>query len=117
LTGHEFENRDLRIGLSAVIEYGGLSFDPISKNALSFLVDELQFAKRFRGEPTFAEGAGEESGTHSLHVARLVIAVADAVLPQALELEGDKKERFIEEVNKFKTDGAIAGLIHDLAGW
>jgi len=110
-TGHEQPNRSIPEGIQNVLSYGELSIDNVAQTALSSLVDELQYANRFRGETTFAQGVGEESGTHSVHVARLVIAVADAVsLKEGNELSGDLGRELIQ----FKQDGAIAGFIHDL---
>jgi hypothetical protein len=110
-TGHEQPNRSIPEGIQNVLSYGELSIDNVAQTALSSLVDELQYANRFRGETTFAQGVGEESGTHSVHVARLVIAVADAVsLKEGNELSGELGRELIQ----FKQDGAIAGFIHDL---
>lgn len=110
-TGHEQPNRSIPEGIQNVLSYGELSIDNLAQTALSSLVDELQYANRFRGETTFAQGVGEESGTHSVHVARLVIAVADAVsLKEGNELSAELGRELIQ----FKQDGAIAGFIHDL---
>ena len=110
-TGHEKSQRSIPDGIDAVLKYGDLSLSDLEKNALKLLVDELQFANRFRGEPTFAQGVGEESGTHSVHVARLVVAVADAMLERAGD---DVTRELAEKVNQFKHDGVIASLDHDL---
>jgi hypothetical protein len=110
-TGHEQPNRSIPEGIRNVLSYGELSIDNVAQTALSSLVDELQYANRFRGETTFAQGVGEESGTHSVHVARLVIAVADAVSSK----EGNELSSELgRELIQFKQDGAIAGFIHDL---
>jgi hypothetical protein len=110
-TGHEQPNRSIPEGIQNVLSYGELSIDNLAQTALSSLVDELQYANRFRGETTFAQGVGEESGTHSVHVARLVIAVADAVSSK----EGNELSAELgRELIQFKQDGAIAGFIHDL---
>jgi hypothetical protein len=109
--GHEQPNRSIPEGIQNILSYGELSINNVAQTALSSLVDELQYANRFRGETTFAQGVGEESGTHSVHVARLVIAVADAVSSKE---ENELSSELGRELIQFKQDGAIAGFIHDL---
>lgn len=111
LTGHEHSVRDVRAGLSRVFDYGDISLSEVANAALASLLDELQIARRFRGEPTFAEGVGEESATHSLHVNRLLVAVANRVL----EREGSYMNHESRiELERFKEKGVIAGSNHDI---
>ncbi len=108
-TGHEHPTRDIRRGLEVVLEYADLELHRHEKVALGALLDELQFANRFRGEPTFAEGAGEEAGTHSLHVARMMVAVADAA-SQRLSVEGSSEQ----VPREFVRDAIVASCLHDM---
>ena len=108
-TGHEHPTRDIRRGLEVVLEYADLELHRHEKVALGALLHELQFANRFRGEPTFAEGAGEEAGTHSLHVARMMVAVADAA-SQRLINEGSS----VMVPREFVRDAIVASCLHDM---
>lgn len=109
VTGHEKPGRDIRRGLEVVLEYADLKLDTRQKNALSALLDELQYARRFRGEPTFADGVGEESGTHSLQVARMIVAVTEAA---SARLEGRASRELVPQ--EFVRDGIVASCIHDM---
>lgn len=109
VTGHEQPDRDIGRGLEVVLEYADLELSARQKTALSALIQELQYASRFRGEPAFADGVGEESGTHSLQVGRMIVAITEAA---AGRLEGRGSRELVPR--EFVRDGIVASCIHDL---
>lgn len=113
LTGHEIqdEQRNIPKALDQVLSLGDIKLDQLSSASIQLMLDELQFAKRFRGEPTFAEGVGEESATHSLQTMLLGICL----LNSAIAYGGDAfSELCKDELTRIRTDLVVSLAVHDM---
>lgn len=98
LTGHEFPERDHKLGLELVLAETGLTLLDEEKEALGLMLTSLSRHPRFTGNRFMSPETGEDPATHSLQVALLV--------KEAFEGSGADKGTMERAV--------LSALIHDL---